>query len=98
MHALDRLAACVLQSGLELPYAAIRQQVATSVDLVLHLDRRRGVRIVSELLRIRGYDAARDRYEIEQVFARHAGRDAAKTGDRPEVPNRSQAKGAHGGD
>ena len=96
-HALDRLAACVLQSGLQLPYAAIRHQVATSVDLVLHLERRRGVRVVTELLRIRGYDGARDAYEIEQVFARDAGRDAAKAGDRREGPNRSEAKEAHGG-
>ena len=69
-HALDRMAACVLQSGLALPYAAIRQQVATSIDLVLHLERRRGVRRVDELLRIRGYDAARDRYDTETVFGR----------------------------
>ena len=60
----------VLQSGLALPYAAIRQQVATSIDLVLHLERRRGVRRVDELLRIRGYDAARDRYDTETVFGR----------------------------
>lgn len=70
-HALDRLAACVLQSDVNLPYPAIRRQVATSVDLVLFLERRRGLRVVTELLRNRGFDAMRDRYELEPVSGRH---------------------------
>ena len=34
VQALDRFASCVLQSGVELPYAAVRHQIADALDLV----------------------------------------------------------------
>ena len=40
-QALNRLASCVLQSGVELPYAAIRSAIADSIQLVMHIARRR---------------------------------------------------------
>src|SRR4030095_2929802 len=36
-QALARLASCVLQSGIELPYQAVRHQIADAIDFVLHL-------------------------------------------------------------
>ncbi|MEQ1575829.1 MAG: ATPase, T2SS/T4P/T4SS family [Vicinamibacterales bacterium] len=66
-QALARLTSCVLQAGVELPYQAIRHQIAASIDVVLHLDRRRGSRVVSEVLKIQRYVQERDQYESEAV-------------------------------
>jgi pilus assembly protein CpaF len=68
-QALTRLASCVLQSGVELPYQAIRHQIGDSIALVLHLARRQRVRVAAELLRVGGYDAATDRYNGARLFA-----------------------------
>ena len=64
-HALARLASCVLQSGIELPYIAIRRLISESIDLVIHLERRRGSRIVAETVRGAGFRADQDAYELE---------------------------------
>src|SRR5471032_3137050 len=69
-QALARLASCVLQAGVELPYVAIRQQIGDTISLVLHLDRRHGVRCASELLRIRRYAVAEDHYETDELLRR----------------------------
>jgi pilus assembly protein CpaF len=68
-QALARLSSCVVQSGVELPYQAVRYQIADAINLVLHLERRRGVRTVIELLRIGRYEAHDDRFESESVFS-----------------------------
>jgi pilus assembly protein CpaF len=67
-QALARFTSCVLQSGVELPYAAIRQQIADSIHHVLHLERRHGQRVATELLRLLRYDAATDRFQIQRRF------------------------------
>src|SRR5437868_6238573 len=61
-QALARFSSCVVQSGVELPYQAVRYQIADAINLVLHLGRTRGVRVVRELIRISGYDVQHDRY------------------------------------
>jgi len=66
-QALARLTSCVLQAGVELPYQAIRYQIADSINLLLHLDRRSGVRTVSELVRVRRYNPDNDRYEVDSA-------------------------------
>ena len=66
--ALARFASCVVQSGIELPYQAVRYQIADAIDLVLHLARHRGARVVEELISVERYDAARDRYEKAVIF------------------------------
>ena len=68
-QALARFSSCVVQSGVELPYQAVRYQIADAIDLVLHLERRRGVRTVSELLRIGRYEAHGDRFESDVLFS-----------------------------
>jgi pilus assembly protein CpaF len=74
-QALSRLASCVLQAGVELPYAAIRQQIGDSINLVLHLDRRHGVRAASELLRVRRYAVDDDHYETDELLTRRDDQD-----------------------
>lgn len=63
-QALSRLASCVLQSAVELPYAAIRHQIADHVRWVVHLERRGGVRQVREITRIDAYQPERDAYAV----------------------------------
>jgi pilus assembly protein CpaF len=61
-QALARFASCVVQSGVELPYQAVRYQIADAIDVVLHLARRQGSRVVDELIQVEHYDAQKDRY------------------------------------
>jgi pilus assembly protein CpaF len=68
-QALTRLASCALQGGVDLPYRAIRQQIADAIQFVLHLTRRDRARIVQELIRVTRYNGTRDGYEAELVFS-----------------------------
>lgn len=51
-QALNRFASCVTQSGVELPYQVIRDQISACVQLVVHVQRVDGRREVSELLHV----------------------------------------------
>jgi pilus assembly protein CpaF len=67
-QALARFSSCVVQSGVELPYQAVRYQIADAIDLVLHLGRRRGARVVEEVIRVERYDVQRDGYDRVVLF------------------------------
>lgn len=70
--ALRRLETMVLMAGEGLPYAAVRDHIASAVDLVLHLTRLPdGKRVLAELAVLRGYDEAAGRYDL--VVLRPAG-------------------------
>jgi pilus assembly protein CpaF len=69
-QALGRFTSCVLQSNVELPYRAIKSNIADSLNLLIHIERRPGRRFVSEVLRIAGYDLEHDRYAFDQIFDR----------------------------
>jgi pilus assembly protein CpaF len=75
-QAVNRLAGCVLQSGVELPYAAIRGNIAESIHLLAHLERRGSRRVVTELAEIRGYDHGTGQYRLEMLFKSDAGHSA----------------------
>jgi pilus assembly protein CpaF len=64
LQALARLAACVLQSGVEIPYAAIRLQIADAIQCVVHLRRSRGNRVVEHVAFVDGYDTTEDSYVL----------------------------------
>jgi pilus assembly protein CpaF len=66
-HALARFASCVLQSGIDLPYTAIRRLISESINLVLHVERSRGVRSVTEGVHVVGYETSRDAYALRPV-------------------------------
>jgi pilus assembly protein CpaF len=68
---LARFTSCVLQSGVDLPYRAIKTNVGDSVNVVVHLERRPGRRFVSEVVEIRGYDPDRDEYNYGFIFDGH---------------------------
>jgi pilus assembly protein CpaF len=66
-QALGRLASCVLQSGVDLPYHAIRHNIGECIQLVVHLERRERRRVATQLLRVHNYSATSDRYELESL-------------------------------
>jgi pilus assembly protein CpaF len=65
---ISRFTTCVLQSGVEMPYAAIKANIADSLNVIVQIERRPGKRFVSEVLEIQLYDPAADRYKFETVF------------------------------
>jgi pilus assembly protein CpaF len=67
---LARFTSCVLQSGVELPYRAIKTNVGDSLDVVVHIERRPGRRFVSEVLKINHYDPDADLFNYSVVYAK----------------------------
>jgi pilus assembly protein CpaF len=65
---LARFTSCVLQSGIELPYRAIKTNIGDSLDIVVHLERRPGRRFVSEVLEINSYDPDADLFDNCSIF------------------------------
>ena len=51
-QAISRFTSCVLQSGIELPYRAIKNNIGDSLNVIVQLERRPGTRFVSEVFEI----------------------------------------------
>jgi pilus assembly protein CpaF len=68
-QAIRRFTSCVLESGVELPYRAIKSSIGDSLHILVHLDRRAGRRFVSEVVEILGYNPDLDRYDLKPLFA-----------------------------
>lgn len=68
-QALARLTSCVLQAGVDVPYRAVRHQIGEAVQMVVHMDRLHGARVVEELIAVHGYDPDRDVYDTTAVAA-----------------------------
>lgn len=66
---LSRFSACVLQSGVEMPYAAIKANIADSLNVIVQTERRPGVRFVSEVLELCGFHPEADRYDLKPIFS-----------------------------
>ncbi len=73
-HALQRMTSCVLPAGVELPYRALRAQLADCLDLLVHVERRGGRRRVAQVARVNGYDPDLDRYQLETIYEAEAPR------------------------
>ncbi len=67
---ISRFTTCVLQSGVEMPYLAIKSNIAESLNVIVQIERRPGMRFVSEVLEIRGYYPEADRYDLHHVYVR----------------------------
>ena len=65
---LARFTSCVLQSGVDLPYRAIKTNIADSLNVVVQLERRPGRRYISEVLEINGYHPDADLFDYSAVF------------------------------
>jgi pilus assembly protein CpaF len=65
---IARFTTCVLQSGVGIPYPAIRTNVADSLNIIVQMERKPGKRFVSEVAEIRHYDPDLDKYDFNGVF------------------------------
>ena len=65
---LARFTSCVLQSGVDLPYRAIKTNIADSLNIVIQVERRPGRRYISEVLEINGYDPDADLFDYGAIF------------------------------
>jgi pilus assembly protein CpaF len=65
---LSRFASCVLQSGVELPYRAIKSNIADSLNVVVQIERRPGRRFISEVLEINNYDPDADLFDFCAIY------------------------------
>src|SRR5579862_2323132 len=68
-QAISRFTSCVLQSGVELPYRAIKTNIGDSLNVIIQLERRPGKRFVSEVLEIKSYNSDIDQYDLNPVFS-----------------------------
>ena len=99
---ISRIETMVLMAGMDLPLRAIRQQVASAIDLVIHLDRLRdGSRKVTRVSEVIGMEG--DTVLMQDVFVfQQRGMDGDKilgrlepTGLRPKVYEKIEAAGLH---
>jgi pilus assembly protein CpaF len=68
-QALSRLAHCVLTANVGLPHHSTREAIALAIHLVVHLARVHGLRCVTGLVSIRGFDGRADRFLLESPVA-----------------------------
>jgi pilus assembly protein CpaF len=66
-QAVTRFADCVLQSGIELPHRAIMANIASAVDLLVHIGRTKGQRAISEIVAMRGFDNERNECRLDAL-------------------------------
>jgi pilus assembly protein CpaF len=100
--ALSRLETMVLMAGMELPHRAIREQVASAIDLIVQLSRfRDGSRRVVSITEVQGMEGdvitTADVFKFEQSGfenGRVIGR-LRPTGIRPKFMNRIEEAGIH---
>lgn len=64
---LSRFTTCVLQSGIEMPYRAIRANIGESLNILVQIERRPGKRFVSEVAEIRGYYPELQNYDLQRI-------------------------------
>jgi len=70
---ISRFTTCVLQSGIEMPYRAIKTNIADSLNIVIQMERTPGRRYVSELREIRAYCPDTDSYDLSELYVARQG-------------------------
>jgi Flp pilus assembly CpaF family ATPase len=65
---ISRFTTCVLQSCVEIPYRAIKTNITETLDVIVHMERRPGQRLVAGVLALRGFDAENDKYNFDFVY------------------------------
>jgi pilus assembly protein CpaF len=65
---LARFTSCVLQSGVDLPYRAIKTNIADSLNVIIQIERRPGRRFISEVLEINSYDPDADLFDFCAIY------------------------------
>ncbi len=77
-QALTRFTTCVLMSGTELPYKAIRGNIGEALNLIIHIERGESRRCIKEILKVNGYDHDTDRFDLTTVFVAKKQADVGK--------------------
>ena len=67
---LARFTSCVLESGVDIPYRAIKTNIGDSLEVLVHVERRPGKRFISEVLELKGYDPDSDLFDSSVVYAK----------------------------
>jgi pilus assembly protein CpaF len=68
-ESLERFATCVLMSEVNLSHKMMCRHIGFGLQLLVHLDLRDGQRVVTEVVRVKGYDPDGDRYHLEVLHA-----------------------------
>lgn len=68
LQALSRLATLTLRADVDIPYKAVQGEIGDLIDLVIHIERKDGVRRVAEVLELHGFDADAGRYETTMLY------------------------------
>jgi pilus assembly protein CpaF len=85
--ALLRLETMVLMSGVDLPLTAIREQIASAIDVIVQLGRRTdGSRVVTMIAEVQGREA--DTITLQEIFTRTHSGPLKATGLRPRCADR----------
>jgi pilus assembly protein CpaF len=71
-QALSRFTSCVLQSGVELPYRAVKKNIGDSLNMIVQIERRPGLRFISEVLEIDHYNDDKDSFQLASIYARNS--------------------------
>jgi pilus assembly protein CpaF len=66
--ALRRFANLVLRSHSQATFEDVEAEIGEAVDLVIHVDREPGRRVIREVLRLNGYSRSTQSFQIEYVF------------------------------
>jgi pilus assembly protein CpaF len=67
-QALARFTSCVLESGVELPYRAVKANIGDSLNAVVHIERHPGCRFISEVVELHSYDPDDDLFKYSEIF------------------------------
>jgi pilus assembly protein CpaF len=68
---LTRLETMAMMSDIEMPLTALRLQIASGVNAIVQVSRRRdGKRVITHISEVLGYNAEQSRYEIQDLFTR----------------------------
>ncbi|HEX3769498.1 MAG TPA: CpaF family protein [Polyangiaceae bacterium] len=68
---LARLETMCMMSDVDMPLAAMRQQIGSGVQLIVHVGRMQdGTRKVTHITEVLGYDAEHQRYQTQDLFTR----------------------------
>ncbi len=90
--ALSRIETMVLMAGFELPMRAIREQIASALDLIVHAQRMRdGSRRVTHITEVQGMEG--EVIVLQDVFRYRPGDGFSPTGLRPRFLERLEAYG-----
>jgi pilus assembly protein CpaF len=85
--AMLRLETMVLMSGVDLPLTAIREQIASAIDIIVQLGRRAdGSRVITGVAEVQGREG--DTITLQEIFTRTHSGSLQATGLRPRCADR----------